>query len=223
MNNFKRNKKALTMTEVVIVILISSVIMGVGMAMMSRSNRQFKKSNDLVNVQRLMDNILERIRSDVRSLKRVRGYTPHYFEFFVAKGATELRIVYKYDSEEKTFFRYEYTIKKEDNSESETGKSSFHGTNQIISMNFKPEFKDGNNDILEQNEKAENNNLKEKSEAEKREFKCLNVAMQLSSNELSSKNSDSTTLSIACQFCSTCVESELMISKLRELSKRSEY
>ena len=39
-------KKAVTLTEIMMVVLISSVIMGIVMSMMRRNNIQFKKSND---------------------------------------------------------------------------------------------------------------------------------------------------------------------------------
>ena len=87
MVNNRFSKRAITLTEIVIVILITSVIMGVGMAMMRRSNIQFKKSNDLISIQRLMDNIVERIRSDVRSLKRVKKYDKNSISFVVLKAS----------------------------------------------------------------------------------------------------------------------------------------
>ena len=42
-------KKGITVIEVVIAATLSCVILGVGMAMMRRSNIQFKKSNDLIS------------------------------------------------------------------------------------------------------------------------------------------------------------------------------
>ncbi len=203
------SKRAVTLIEIIMVILITSVIMGVGMAMMSRSNRQFKKSNDLVNVQRLMDNIIERIRSDVRSLKRVKSYKPTEINFYIANGNKNLEIQYQYDPEDKTFYRREINDSSSANPSS-TPAFTFHGAKQIMTMSFKPEFFDGNTDSEDDN-------------AEKRQFKCLNVAMQIASNEYGVKNkkSDTTTLSIACQFCSTCVESELNISKLRKTSSNT--
>ena len=220
MVNNRFSKRAITLTEIVIVILITSVIMGVGMAMMRRSNIQFKKSNDLISIQRLMDNIVERIRSDVRSLKRVKKYDKNSISFVVLKASdgtintdddeksedsesdlNEITITYLFNPEENTLYRSE---------EGKTADSDFHGSKQIISLNFEPEFADG--------EKIEEQ--KEGEGAENRTFKSLNIAMQIASNELSGKKSDSSTLSIACQFYSTCVESELRISKIREMNNK---
>ena len=226
-------KRAVTVMELVIVAALSCVIMGVGMAMMSRSNTQFKKSNDLISIQRLMDNIIERIRSDVRSLKRIvpsdssSGNTnvieeidPNKVSFIIVRYSSEdegnlpdkehmySKITYEFNPDEKTLYRYETTECNEygeNGNESDT-KSDFHGARQVISMNFEPIF----NSDYENGVKVDNPQKKGD------DFKCLNVAMQIASNEYSSKESDSSTLSIACQFYSTCVESELRISKLRE-------
>ena len=216
MADFKRNNKAITLIEIIIVILITSVIMGVGMAMMRRSNIQFKKSNDLISIQRLMDNIVERIRSDVRSLKKVKRFNQHEIEFYIFKGgevkldedgtvpegeiATHTGLIsYQFDSEKRTLYRSE---------EGKESKSDFHGSNQIISLNFKPEFMDGESD------------LNESDDCENLEFKSLNISMQIAANEYSGKKTDSSTLSIACQFYSTCVESELRIYKNSEKGKK---
>ncbi len=192
----KRNNKAITLIEVVIVSALSCVIMGVGMAMMSRSNVQFKKSNDLVSIQRLMDNIVERMRSDVRALKKVENNCDkNIFEFKILKNGEEATIKYQFEPDKKTLYRYEITNNGE-------LKTDFHGSNQILSLNFDWHFKD------EEDENSEDGSSKNN---EDRKFSCLNVAMQIASNEYSGKKKDTTTLSIACQFYSTCVESDLSI------------
>lgn len=198
----KKTNRAVTVPEIIIVVLISSIIMGVAMAMMSRNNIQFKKSNDLINIQRLMDNIVERIRSDVRSLKRVQKYEDNEITFDIIKGGAGATITYKFSKEEKTFYRIE-TLKT-DTGENEV-TSDFHGAKQILSLVFEPRFTDSEDD--------ENDN--NKGNCEGREFECLNVAMQIASNEYGGRSSNTSTLSIACQFYSTCVESELNISKYR--------
>lgn len=208
----KRAKKAVTLIELMIVAALSCFIMGVGMAMMNRSNIQFKKSNDMVSIQRLMDNIVERIRSDVRSLKRVISYDKSRIEFVIYKvpsnsdeddnnTAYEETITYHFDSEEKTLYR------KVGGSD---GESDFHGAKQILSLVFSPSFKNGLED--DNSESATEDELKNK------EFSHLDVAIQIAANEYSGKKKDTSTLSIACQFYSTCVESETVsIQNLRKL------
>lgn len=202
----KRSRLAVTMMEICIVGVLSSVILGVGFAMMTRSNRQFKKGNDMINIQSLMDNIVERIRTDIRSLKRVNvadseneSSGSNIFDFYIIRNvedtndddenldaptgnsSNEIHVVYEFDPEEKTLIRYEGDNKKYD----------FHGANQVISLVFTPQFE---------------------TTGDKR-FKCLDVAMQIASNDYSGKKDDQSTLSIACQFYSTCVESDLRIPR----------
>ncbi len=186
----RRNRLAVTMMEICIVGVLSSVILGVGFAMMNRSNRQFKKGNDMISIQHLMDNIVERIRTDVRSLKRVNNgeCDNNSFSFTIIKDGEEVDISYKFDPEEKTLYRTEVV-------EGETKNSDFHGAKQVISLVFTPIFDD---------------------EEEKTKFNHLNVAMQIASNDYSGKEKDASTLSIACQFYSTCVESELRIFNLKK-------
>ena len=218
----KRLNKGVTMMEIVIVATLSCIIMGVGMAMMNRSNIQFKKSNDLISIQRLMDNIIERIRSDVRSLKRVKDYDENKkntIKFVVLRysdtnssGNTTntgtgndddnnfALIEYTFNTEEKTLYRFETIGCDEygDGGQPTDNPSNFHGARQVISMNFEPVYFSEDDNISNSSDSDEN-------------FKYLNVAMQISSNEYSGKKTDASTLSIACQFYSTCVESELRI------------
>ena len=224
--DYLKNKKGITVMEIVIVIAISSIIMGVAMAMMSRSNTQFKRSTNMINIQRLMDNIIERIRSDVRSLKRIvpsddngsgndtiTSGDPNKISFVVVKFIDAesyddidkehnySKITYEFDPKQKTLFRYE--IKDCDmygvGGETVPEESNFHGMNQVLSMNFDPVF----------NHEYEDGVRTKRDSNKGDDFKCLNVAMQLVANEYSSKDSDASTLSIACQFYSTCVESKL--------------
>lgn len=188
-----RRKKGVTMMEIVIVVALSSIIMTVAFLLMSRSNRQFKKGNDMISIQRLMDNIVERIRSDVRSLKYVKEHTDNSFVFAIVRDGGEVTVSYRFNPEDKTLYRSE-SMRSELTNEEEIKESDFHGAKQVLALSFTPEF----------NDESQN------------EFKHLNVALQIASNEYSSKEKDASTLSIACQFYSTCVESELKIYKIME-------
>ncbi len=191
MTNCRYHKKGVTVPEIVIVGALSCMIMTAAMVMMNRSNRQFKKGNDLISIQQLMDNIIERIRTDVRSLKRVKRSEcdKNTFKFVVVKNGEDVTITYKYSKDEKTLYRSEGT-------ETDGVKeSNFHGSKQVVSLVFDPKYKNDN-------EKDEN------------AFDSLDVSMQISSNEYSANKKDSSTLSIACQFYSTCVESLVRVSEL---------
>lgn len=173
-------KLGVTMVEIIIVVTISSAVLTMAMLLMNRTTRHFKKGTDMLNIQRLMDNIVERIRTDVRSLKRINKdeCTESSFSFVAIKDGEEQTISYRYDAESQTLFRDEVGV-----------ESNFHGARQVKSFVFSPEL--GNGD----------------------RFKFLNVAMQLASDEKG--QGKSSTLSIVCQFYSTCVETELLIGNLR--------
>jgi hypothetical protein len=136
----------------------------------------------MLNNQRLMDNIVERIRTDVRSLKKTVAdeCSPTSFSFYAIRDGTEKKIRYQYDDERKTLYRFE-----------EGKKSNFHGAKQVESFMFAPEFDQYN------------------------KFRFLYVIMQLKSDDKTGGQGKSATLSIACQFYSTCVEAELSIAKIR--------
>ncbi len=179
-----KKRHGVTMIEIVIVVTISSMVLTMAMLLMNRTTRHFKKGTDMLNVQRLMDNIVERIRTDVRSLKRTvpAECNDNSFSFYAIRDGDEKKIRYTYDRDRGTLFRNE-----------EGKESNFHGARQVKSFAFKPQSDDAGH------------------------FKSLNVIMQLISDEKGGGNAS--TLSIACQFYSTCVEPELKISNLRKKIK----
>lgn len=181
------NKKAVTMVEIVIVVVLSSLIIGVGFGMMSRSNRQFRKGNDMINIQRLMDNIVERIRTDVRSLKKVVEESETKFSFVIIREGEDVTITYEYNPDEKTLYR------KEETELEGTRESDFHGAKQVLSLVFKTKYDDPDYNTV---------------------FGHLDLAMQIASNDYSGNKNEASHLSIACQFYSTCVESILKPSDL---------
>ncbi|MEW6709849.1 MAG: prepilin-type N-terminal cleavage/methylation domain-containing protein [Candidatus Riflebacteria bacterium] len=189
MGDFRRktgNRKGVTLFEIVIVAAISSMVLTMAMMIMNRTTRHFKKGTDMLNNQRLMDNIVERIRTDVRSLKKPipTECNENSFSFMAIRDGVEKKIRYQYDATRQTLFR------------NEAGKeSNFHGAKQVKSFSFKPEF-DGNG-----------------------RFRVLNVVMQLISDDKGGNQDVASTLSIICQFYSTCVEAELDIAKIRKKSK----
>jgi type II secretory pathway pseudopilin PulG len=180
----KRRQSGITMVEIIIVISISSMVLTMAMLIMNRTTRHFKKGTDMLNVQRLMDNIVERIRTDVRSLKSVvtKECSENSFSFYAIRDGVEKKIRYNYDKETQTLFRNEEGL-----------QSNFHGSRQVKSFIFKPEMDENGR------------------------FGFLNVVMQLVSDEKGGGNAS--TLSIACQFYSTCVESDLKISNIRNKLK----
>ena len=180
----KSCRTGVTMMEIVVVVAISSMVLTMAMLLMNRTTRHFKKGTDMLNIQRLMDNIVERIRTDVRSLKRIipNECDQNSFSFMAIRDGEEKKIRYTYDEDKATLFRNE-----------EGKESNFHGSKQVKSFLFKPQLSSSGH------------------------FSFLNVVMQLISDERG--GGKATTLSIACQFYSTCVESDLKIGNLRKKGK----
>lgn len=183
-----QRKFGVTMIEIVIVAAISSMVLTMAMLIMNRTTRHFKKGTDMLNNQRLMDNIVERIRTDVRSLKKpiTSECNDISFSFYAIRDGVEKKISYQYDKNRQTLFRNE-----------EGRETNFHGAKQVKSFLFKPEYDSTGR------------------------FRFLNVVMQLVSDDKSNSQGNESTLSIACQFYSTCVEAELNIAKIREKNNDS--
>ncbi|HAE40558.1 MAG TPA: hypothetical protein DCG57_18280, partial [Candidatus Riflebacteria bacterium] len=57
----KIRRYGVTLVEIVIITAISSMVLTMAMLIMTRTTRHFKKGTDMVNIQRLMDSIVERI------------------------------------------------------------------------------------------------------------------------------------------------------------------
>lgn len=182
-----RQRTGVTLFEIIIVAAISGMVLTMAMLIMNRTTRHFKKGTDMLNNQRLMDNIVERIRTDVRSLKKTvpEECSENSFSFFAIRDGVEKKIRYQYDQTRQTLFR------------NEAGKeSNFHGAKQVKSFVFKPEFDESSG-----------------------RFRVLDVVMQLISDDKGSGSGSGSTLSIICQFYSTCVEAELSIAKFRKKNR----
>jgi len=165
------------MAEIVIVSAISSFVLLSASMIMSRTTRTFKKGTDLMNTQVLMENIVMRLRSDVRALLRVTkfedggtggGKTTFSFvaRFFqLGKNPWEETVTYIYEN--NTLYR-EVAGKKHD----------FGGEKQVVACAFKPQ-------------------------PDTAGFKFLNLVLQLRSN--SPGEGPATTLSLVTQFHASCL------------------
>ncbi|MFZ2956609.1 MAG: hypothetical protein WA705_06940 [Candidatus Ozemobacteraceae bacterium] len=172
--NKNRERKGLSVVEIMVVACLGSVILLAGSLMMSRTTRTFKKGTDMINTQVLMDTIVERLRTDVRMLTRVVECKPDKFVFLVNRDDTgaikEEQITYTYNSSTKTLVK----------SDASNVYFDFHGPKQVETFLFHP--------ILDETTK---------------QFSCVNVAMQLKSDEHGEGQASS--LSIVCQFYSKCL------------------
>lgn len=126
----RRRRIGMSVVEIMIVAALSSLIMSAAIMLMSRTTRQFKKGTDMLNNQVLMDNIVERLRSDIRGLRKLKTNEcdETKFSFFAFNKGREVEIAYEYDPETKTLFRVEGGAQKSD----------FHGAKQVESLVFFP-------------------------------------------------------------------------------------
>lgn len=122
-----RQRHGMSVIETLIVATLASLVLLAGTLIMSRTTRSFKKGTDMLNTQVLMDTIVERLRTDVRSLKTLTSVTDTSFSFVALDGSTEKVISYEFDASSKTLTR------------TENGKKSdFHGAKQVESFLFQP-------------------------------------------------------------------------------------
>ncbi|HEY9069697.1 MAG TPA: hypothetical protein VIV61_05535 [Candidatus Ozemobacteraceae bacterium] len=120
-----RNSRGMSVIEILIVATLASLVLLAGTLIMSRTTRSFKKGTDMLNTQVLMDAIVERLRSDVRSLKSISSLSDTALAFISLEGGTETAIRYEYDPDTKTLTR-----------QRGTEKTDFHGARQVESFLF---------------------------------------------------------------------------------------
>jgi len=118
-------RRGMSIIETLIVATLASLVLLAGTLIMSRTTRSFKKGTDMLNTQVLMDAIVERLRSDVRSLKFVSSVTDTSFSFIALDGGTETVVSYEYAPESHTLTRTKGVE-----------KTDFHGAKQVESFLF---------------------------------------------------------------------------------------
>ncbi len=183
--------KGMSVVEIMVVVALSSLILLGGTVMMSRTTRSFKKGTDMLNTQVLMDNIVERLRTDIRSLKvvNVEKCTKNAFAFTMIQDGETLDAVYEYDPDSKTLFRTAERLIPGTPPKKESVKTDFHGAKQVVSL------------LLQPYPKPET-------------FRHLNVAMQLRSDEKG--EGKASTLAIVCQFHSVCLEPRISFGEVNK-------
>jgi len=175
------NKKGVSLVELFVVVGISSMILALVFTLMNRTTLNFKKGSDMLNVQTLLDNIIERMRTDIRALKKLTKCTPDECEFIVYKtdsttlnGHIKSTINYKFENN---------TLHRAEKNSKESFTTNFKAEGKVKFANFS-ENKDNNGN-----------------------FESLSLIIRLISDE-NGPGKDST-LSIACAFYSACLDNNL--------------
>jgi hypothetical protein len=134
-----RKALGVTLFEIMVVVSLSSMVLLGASKIMTRTTRTFKKGSDILNTQLILDSIIERIRSDIRSMAELGACEP---EKLVCKipakgaGATLKDVEYLFD-------RSSRTLTREDKGESR--KTNFQAVGKIKNLHFqwlKNEFSD---------------------------------------------------------------------------------
>ena len=188
-----KKKTGFTLIETCISIAICSMIMTLIMVMMNRTTRHYKKGTELMNVQILMDSLTERLRNDIKGLRKLTEISEHKISFKIASGSDEITITYAAENGSKQTRKGEnlYTIKRTQDigSPSET---KMHSDDQIKLLKF--EAKDKSNNIL----------TLSGNDSDMKKFSHISMSMQLVS-DINGEGGYST-MSFVCNFYSNCLD-----------------
>lgn len=181
----------MSVIEIMVVVALGSMVLLGGSVLMSRTHRSYKKGTDMINTQALLDSIVERLRTDVRSLVMMETAKSQSVVFIANLRGQPRRIRYEYDGKTQTLTRREeaYAVPGTAAPVADPGEpppqdstTNFRGAGQVAALAFKSvPGKTGGDD-----------------------FHHLDLAMQLISDERG--RGPGSRLSILCHFYSRCLE-----------------
>ena len=123
----------ITLTEVMVASVLGALLFGVVSMVLSRTNLTFMKTTDMVNAQVLLESILERFRSDARSMSRLEMISEDAVKFRTTKGGKSLDVTWRFSPENRELSREEFGM---------TGKSErfqdFQSKGKIRRAQFQP-------------------------------------------------------------------------------------
>jgi len=144
--------RGVSLVEIMVVSVISAFVLLAAHKVMSRTTATVKKGSDMLNTQLLLELIVEKMRSDIRSLVKVGKVdnkevefdkVMNKFSFETRKRKTEggtvkeinLEITYEFDSKTKTLFRKAKSIGPNPDS-SEDKETDFRAPGKIANASF---------------------------------------------------------------------------------------
>ncbi|HNV70707.1 MAG TPA: hypothetical protein PKO06_13485, partial [Candidatus Ozemobacteraceae bacterium] len=95
----------MTLVEIVFVFFLGSMVLLFGSQISSRTSLHVRKGTEMLNVQAFLDQVVERLRSDVRSLSQLVNCKDHELTFVTTKKGKNETLTYRYDPQAKTFIR----------------------------------------------------------------------------------------------------------------------
>lgn len=120
-------KKAVTLTEIMIVFTLSTLVLLAASKIMTGTRRSFKKGSDMLNTQLMTEAIIGRLTSDVRSMTEKGSDEGKKFTMKIRERGG-------YDEEEITYTFDNKTLTRET---SKGKKTNFHAEGKIANCTFK--------------------------------------------------------------------------------------
>ncbi len=123
-----RGGRGVTLVEIVFVFFLGSMVLLFGSQLSSRTSLHVRKGTEMLNVQAFLDQVVERLRSDVRSLTRLITCNDHELTFVTTKKGRNEVLSYRYDKQAKSLVRRA----------ADGAEKAFAGADQIETLLFKP-------------------------------------------------------------------------------------
>lgn len=98
-------RRGMTLMEIVIVTALVLVVFGSGMKLFTGSTRHVQEGTELLDAQAQLDRVERFLRHDIRSLRRLRSWTPATLEFVILTEGREQVIRYTFDAAHKALVR----------------------------------------------------------------------------------------------------------------------
>jgi hypothetical protein len=101
------HRVGVTLVEMVVVVLLSSMVIGSASLMLSRSHTQYRRGAETIENQALLERVADRIRLEIRSMSRLISVDSNEIIFDAELKGKAVRISYRYDPDQQTLFREE--------------------------------------------------------------------------------------------------------------------
>lgn len=173
------SRRGVSLTEVLIAAFLGVMLMGLVILLMSRTGTTFTKTNDMINAQVLLESIVERLRSDARSMISIVEKTETGIRFRTRRGGKESLISYRHDPVVRSIVREEVSA-----AGAPVSTKDFQSQGKVSLLHF-------------QFGKMERPGVQEAVDH-------IDLVLHISINER--PDAPATNLSIICQVFSTCIQ-----------------
>ena len=123
-----QGRSGVSLVEIVFVLVLGSMVLLFGSQLSSRTSLHVRKGAEMLNAQAFLDQVVERLRSDVRSLSHLVACKDQEVTFLTSKKGKVESLTYTYDPQAKTLVR----------KAAGGALHTFPGADQIETLLFKP-------------------------------------------------------------------------------------